>query len=131
MNTEISSIPLTPHPYRFPVDADYVCLRPAVTLGGVTLRKGDRLPEDSPIRKLSRRLEILCEQRVLAPIQGTPPSGEDASDRGPASSSAPSREEADYDSMSVAQLRKSCEQLGLPTHGNRLMLLGRIRKHHS
>lgn len=125
----VTSIPRVINLNRHPADSDYVVLRPHVTIDGVVLTRGDRLPAHSPIRRSARRLEILCKQRVLSPqlVAATPAQAPSA--KTPAASAAPPTTPLDVSTATVKELQNLCQQLGLKAHGNRNMLIKRLQQY--
>ena len=114
--------------HRHPVGADYVVIRPKVLIGGVHLRNGDHLPVDSPIRQQSRRLELLCRQRVLRPERGMVKPAQAPIPEVVATVAATTATKVDYSVMTVKELRAKCELLSLKTYGNRATLSKRLRQ---
>lgn len=121
MSTQVNPV----HPFRHPPDAVFQALRP-VTVGGITLNRGDLLPEDSPVRSMPTRLEQLCKQRVLMAVVEVQTSRR----QGKAAKAAePQPAVPDLEKMSVKELGQYARHLGIAHGGNAAQLRKRIRSH--
>lgn len=114
---------------QYPADGCYTVLRP-MTVGGAKLDRGDTLPEDSPIRQQQRRLKVLCEQRMLAPVTEVKREVTKSRSSAPAASTAaakaPKQTTINYDELTLGQLRKLCRERGIPASGSKAALRNRL-----
>jgi len=125
-------------PYsQFPTDGEYVVTRPKLIIGGVTLRYGDPLPKDSPVRSMPYRLATLCRIRHLAyqGVGSTPSVAATSNSAATVPGHAIEEDktvkvlisEDELNEMSVKELVETCKRLGVRHVGNRSQLRKRIR----